>query len=350
MTSKILVIEDNPDMADNIVSILELAGFEVLSAGNGKAGVHLAQQSHPDLILCDVMMPELDGFGVLQILSNNPATADIPFVFLTARSDKDDFRKGMNLGADDYLVKPFDGHDLLNIIDVRLRKADLLKNSFRHELEHLQEFFERTRAHKEFDKLSGNRLRAYKKKEFVFMEDQAPNDLFYVVKGEVKSYKVTATGKELITGIHHPGDFIGYASLLDEKPYIESAITMEDSLLALIPKEDFIQLLYSDKEVAHQFIKLLSNNLAEAEERLLDLAYRSVRQRVARALLKISTQHNGNTEKVVTISRQDISNIVGTATESLNRTLADFRDEGLIDISGEGIRLTEKHKLEHIVE
>ncbi|HET7180271.1 MAG TPA: response regulator, partial [Chryseosolibacter sp.] len=102
----ILVIEDNEEMAENIVGILELANYNVLSAPNGKMGVVLAQQHLPDLVLCDVMMPELDGYGVLHILNKNPETAGIPFIFLTAKADKSDFREGMNLGADDYITKP----------------------------------------------------------------------------------------------------------------------------------------------------------------------------------------------------------------------------------------------------
>ena len=100
---RILLIEDNPEVSENTREIMELAGYEVVSAPNGKIGVELAQHENPDLIICDIMMPELDGYGVLHILSKKPETSTIPFIFLTAKTEKTDIRKGMNLGADDYL-------------------------------------------------------------------------------------------------------------------------------------------------------------------------------------------------------------------------------------------------------
>ena len=109
---KILLIEDNPDVRENTSEILSLANYKVTVAENGKIGVELAQQDRPDLIICDIMMPELDGYGVLHILSKKPETANIPFIFLTAKTEKGDIRKGMNLGADDYLTKPFDDTEL----------------------------------------------------------------------------------------------------------------------------------------------------------------------------------------------------------------------------------------------
>ena len=120
---KILLIEDNAEIRENTSEILSLANYSVITAENGKIGVELAQRERPDLIICDIMMPELDGYGVLHILSKKEDTASIPFIFLTAKTEKTDIRKGMNLGADDYLTKPFDDTDLLNAIETRLRKS-----------------------------------------------------------------------------------------------------------------------------------------------------------------------------------------------------------------------------------
>src|SRR5690606_35822258 len=129
-----------------------------------------------------------------------------------------------------------------------------------------------------------------------------------------------------------------YTPLLEEKVHSEYAEALEDTQVAIIPKHDFLTLLYSSKDVARKFIKLLSNNLEEAEKRLLDLAYQSVRQRVAGALLEISNKHaEPGRDGLICLARKDISGIIGTATESLNRTLADFRDEGLIDITPVGL-------------
>lgn len=351
MSYRILLIEDNAEMADNITSILELARYQVLYAPNGKTGVELAQQSRPDLILCDIMMPELDGYGVLHILNSDPETASIPFIFLTAKADRADFRTGMNLGADDYITKPFDGVDLLKVVEMRLKKSELIKATFGNTAQDVSAFFNKTRELKDFQKLSENRpVRTFKKGDLLFMEGQTPNDLYFVESGQIKTYKVNYDGKELITGVHKEGDFLGFVPLLEDKPYNDSAEALEDTKVSIIPKTDFISLIYSSRDVARKFIKLLSKNLDEMENRLLNIAYQSVRQRVATALLEMEDKFaQQNTKGIITMARKDISNIVGTATESLNRTLADFRDEGLIEMSGEGLKILNKAKLEKLV-
>src|ERR1035438_6247667 len=113
----ILLIEDNFEVRENTAEILELEHYNVLTAINGKDGVKLAHNKKPDLIICDIMMPELDGYGVLHILGKDPETASIPFIFFTSQSDKKDFRKGMSHGADDYLNKNIDEADLLEAIE-----------------------------------------------------------------------------------------------------------------------------------------------------------------------------------------------------------------------------------------
>ncbi len=123
LMKKILVIEDEPEMRRNLATILRLEAFQSLAAENGRVGVELARREKPDLILCDVMMPELDGYGVLAALRADSATVTIPFIFLTAKGEKPDVRAGMNLGADDYLTKPVAKTDLLAAIRSRLERA-----------------------------------------------------------------------------------------------------------------------------------------------------------------------------------------------------------------------------------
>src|SRR6201994_3914472 len=120
---RILVIEDEPEMRRNLTTVLRLEKFQALPVENGRIGVELAKKEKPDLILCDVMMPELDGYGVIAVLRANTKTAAIPFIFLTAKGEKPDIRAGMNLGADDYLTKPVAKADLLNAIRSRLERA-----------------------------------------------------------------------------------------------------------------------------------------------------------------------------------------------------------------------------------
>ena len=120
---KILIIEDEPEMRRNIATLLRFHEYEPIAAGNGREGVEAARREKPDLILCDVMMPELDGYGVLQALQTDVLLARTPFIFLTAKGEKDDLRSGMNLGADDYLTKPVANADLVRAIEARLRRS-----------------------------------------------------------------------------------------------------------------------------------------------------------------------------------------------------------------------------------
>jgi DNA-binding response OmpR family regulator len=350
MSQKILVIEDNADMCQNIASILKLGRYDVLTSNSGKQGIELVQQNPPDLILCDVMMPELDGYGVLHLLSKDPSTANIPFIFLTAKTDPRDFRMGMNLGADDYITKPFDGLELLNAIELRLKKNDLIKTTFRNTVTDIDDFFYKTKKLPDFQKLSDQRKsRIYKKKEFVFVEGEQPKYVYFVDKGLIKTFKATNEGKELITGLHRNGDFFGFVSLLEEKPNNESAIVLKESNVYMIPQQDFHTLIYGNKDIARKFIAMLASNLYDAENKLLELAYQSVRQRVATLLLKLNSQvDSSNGDKSITVARKDLSGMVGTTTESLNRTLVDFKNEGLIELLDKGLRIVQHTKLEKV--
>ena len=133
--TKILVIEDEANIRDNILELLEAEAFEAMAAENGIKGIDIAKQKKPDLIICDVMMPQLDGHGVLKALRQDPATAMIPFIFLTALADKTDTRRGMELGADDYLTKPCTPEELLKAISIRLEKQAVIN---RQQTEKLQ--------------------------------------------------------------------------------------------------------------------------------------------------------------------------------------------------------------------
>ena len=129
----ILLIEDNNEVRENTAEILELAGYQVSTAADGKKGVEQVQLQKPDLIICDIMMPVLDGHGALHLLSKNEDTASIPFIFLTAKAERSDFRKGMEMGADDYLTKPFNPKELFVRIKNLLDQRRLLREKFSEE-------------------------------------------------------------------------------------------------------------------------------------------------------------------------------------------------------------------------
>ncbi|MEO6883473.1 MAG: response regulator [Bacteroidia bacterium] len=345
---KILLIEDNVEMRENIAEILELANYKVLSAENGKIGVDMAKEEIPDLILCDIMMPDLDGYGVLHILSKDIRMSSIPFVFLTAKADKSEVRKGMNLGADDYLTKPFDKTELLDTIEVRLKRSDLFKKNYASNFTGFSEFVDE--AKKNFlpkINTSDYKMRSYKNKEMIYHEGDLPNNVYYVNKGKIKTCKMNQNGKELITGIYEQGDFFGYIATLEGVEYGDYATALENSEIALIPQDDFMTLIYANREVAARFIKILANNIAENEERLLGLAYNSVRNRVANALIQIQKKHIEDNKHIL-VSREDLANMVGTSTESLIRTLSDFKSEKIIETEGREIKILDMNGLEKV--
>lgn len=344
---KILLIEDNQAMRENTCEILELANYNVVTASNGKTGVDLALKENPDLIICDIMMPELDGYGVLYLISKNPTTAGIPFIFLTAKSEKADLRKGMSMGADDYLTKPFEEMELLNAVEARLRKNELFKKEFSKNIDGLNEFLANAKGLEELKKLSSERkAHHFRKKEAIYMEGDEPTGIVFINKGKIKTFKTNDDGKEFITGIHGPGDFIGYNDLIENAEHRETAETLEESEVVIIPKLDFFSLLYSNRDVAAKFIKMLSNNLQENESRLLNLAYNSVRKRVADALLTLQGRYTLNgTPQPFSVSREDLASMVGTATESVIRTLSDFKEEKLIEIKDKNIVIASTDRL-----
>jgi len=348
MSNKILVIDDNAEVCENIASILRLSRYDVLTSNTGKLGIEQAQQNHPDLILCDIAMPELDGYGVLHVLSKDPATAHIPFIFLTVKSELRDFRTGMNMGADDYITKPFDGHELLNVVELRLKKNVLIKSTFHNTATGNGDFLYTTKSLGEFQKLSGNhRSRVFQRKEFLFAEGEQPKYVYFIDCGLVKTFKSTHDGKELITGLYRNGDFLGFVPLLEGSLNNESAIVLKESQIQMMPQQDFLTLIYSNREIARKFMSMLARNLCEAGNMLLDLAYQSVRHRVAAVLIKLSDQSDPANQSI-TLARKDLSRMVGTTTESLNRTIMDFKNEGLIEIDQKGLRIVQHSRLEKV--
>ncbi len=344
----ILLIEDNADVRENTAEILTLAQYNVMTAVNGKEGVELAKKEKPDLIICDIMMPVLDGHGTLHLLSKNEETAGIPFIFLTAKAERSDFRKGMEMGADDYLTKPFDDVELLNAIESRLKKNDIFKREFSKNMAGIQDFMTEAKGIDSLKKLSEERdVRMYKKKDDIYKEGGYPKGIYFVSKGKVKTYQTSESGKELITELHKEGDFFGYLSLLQDEKYASSATALEDSEIYMIPKEDFFSLLYKNADVSRRFIELLSNNLRENEKQLVKLAYHSVRKRVAEALVKLSDTYKKDHEQrfSMNISREDLANMVGTATETVIRTLSDFKEDKFIEIAGGTVTILNYDKL-----
>jgi len=348
----ILVIEDNENIRENVIEILSLSDYNVIAARNGKEGIDMAQQKVPDLIICDIMMPGIDGYGVLHVLHKDTRTQNIPFIFLTSKSERSDFRAAMELGADDYITKPFAGNELLHAIEIRFAKIDVLKKALTPDLAGLNELRKTLDNTKTLEQVAGeSNINSYKKKQLIYREGQHPHYLYYIITGKVKTYKTHEDGKDLVMDLYNTGDFIGYTTLLEGGTYKENAETIEETELALIPKKEFEDLLNSNPAIAKKLISLLSKNVLIKEEQLLGIAYNTLRKKVAEALMSMYKKYHTNNKEPyqIDISREELAAIAGTATESLIRTLSDFKSENLIDIRTGKIIITDEKKLSNLI-
>ncbi|MBK6829132.1 MAG: response regulator [Chitinophagaceae bacterium] len=323
----ILVIDDNPDIRENTAEILELAGYKTFTAENGKKGVDAALKEKPDVIVCDIMMPDLDGYGVLHMLRKNEATQHTPFIFLTAKTV------------------------LLNAIEARLKKSAVLETKYAPSLQGVNQFIRDIRDSGLMSQLADQyEVLTLSKKQHLYQEGKRPRFLYYLVKGKIKGFKVHEDGKEYITDLFSEGDFMGYPALIEDKNYDDSTVVLEEAEVMQIPREDFLQMIYGDISIAAKFIRIITQNVKEKEERLMSLAYSSLRKRVAKALVDIHGKFNSTGEnKPIEISRDDIAHYVGTATESLIRTLSDFKGEKLIEIREGKINISNLEKLRNLL-
>jgi DNA-binding response OmpR family regulator len=343
MKQTILIIEDNTDIRESTAEILELAGYTAITAENGKIGVEIAQKQLPALIICDIMMPELDGYGVLYLLSKQPETAVIPFIFLTAKSERVDMRKGMEMGADDYLTKPFDDIELLNAIESRLSKQQKSQSFYTLGLKKLEDFSESITSFEGLKSLlATKKVRNLKKGQLLYFDGDASQGIYLVLSGKVKISKITEDGRELVTAIYCTDEYFGMYDAIVSRTHTENAEAIEDSTVCLLYKEQLDDILEKSAPLAMKFIHLLSETLHQKEEQLMQMAYHSVRKRLAETLLRVSEINGSETFK---ISRNDLAAMAGMATETVSRTLSDFKEESLLDKKGAEITLVSVEKL-----
>jgi CRP/FNR family transcriptional regulator, polysaccharide utilization system transcription regulator len=336
---KVLVVEDNLGIRENLQEILELDGYNVITASDGKEGAAIAQQELPDLILCDIMMPNLDGYGVLHVLSRNPDTLRIPFIFLTAKAEKGDVRKGMSLGADDYIIKPFDETDLLTTVENKLKKFESLGTSGIS-----------IDSHQKLDEIFGNKvLKSFNKKESIYREGDTANYVYLLTSGKVKLIRYSDDAKEMVIDLVKPGDYFGYWSVLQDEPNSEGAETLETCTIECIPRIDFMNTIEQEASVAGTFIKMLSNNLLAKEYKIVELAYNSVRKRVATALVSLADKYSVDTDKPfsMAVSRETLAGIAGTSIESSIRMLSEFKHDGLVDVDKANITILNYDRLKN---
>jgi CheY-like chemotaxis protein len=348
---KVLLIEDDIVVRENTAELLELANYKVFTAANGKIGVSEAKKQLPDIILCDIMMPELNGYGVLQILSKEQDTKHIPFIFLSAKTEHKDIRKGMDLGADDYITKPFDESELFSAIESRLARVAIIKENQEKDeknefdfsdsqlktLGQLKQFF--TENVEEFSFMPG---------EIIYHEGDNSNFVFLVNEGIVKTFKIDDQGKELITGLHKENDFFGFTSFSNNVTYQECASAIENVKVSRLLKSEFKSILQKNHEITFELIDYITDNVSEIKDQLLQMAYCSVRKKTANTILQFSEKMKKSNHNNPKISRTDLASIAGIATETFIRTLSDFKRDGLIDIEGRNIKILDIEKLKKV--
>jgi DNA-binding response OmpR family regulator len=349
MTKKILLIEDDAALRENTAELLELSSYDVITASNGKIGVEKARQLQPDIIICDIMMPELDGYGVLESLSKEEKTKFIPFIFLSAKTERKDVRKGMDLGADDYITKPFGEDELISAIESRLAKMAILmenrsvlqntedKDSEIKTLNDLKNFFDDNGKSFEFQQ-----------DENIYSEGQNSNYIFLVIKGVVKCYKFDEQGKELTMALYKEDDLFGYTSFAQNIPYQETATAIKNCTLVGISKEQLKLILDTNHKLTFELIQLLTDDLMGVKNQLLQMAYSSVNKKTATTILKFAEKLNRKPDDPIRISRSDLASVAGIATETFIRTMSSFKKEGLIEIEGRNIRILDLQKLQEI--
>ncbi len=344
----ILVIEDDPAIRSMIKEILETSGYKIEEAKNGKEGIELIESLSPDLILCDIMMPELDGHSVLHEFRKDPFHASIPFIFLTAKAAHADFRKAMELGADDFIIKPFQGEELIKAVESRLKKRKQL--DFRnHKLRNSG-----SPSNSKLDGLSvlkkitkDYKVRHIKKNQIIYYELDSPHGLYFIKEGKVKTIKLDDHSRELTIAIYGKDDYLGISAMFSNEVYSESAIAVEDCQLYLIPKEKIEQIIIQYPEISRQFIKILSHSIGEKENQLVELAFHSAKKRVADSILKLYGQTEQNLG-CLKVSREDLATMAGVAGETVSRSLTYFKKLGLIEKKGGMIVILNAERLKTI--
>jgi len=350
MIKKILLIEDDTALRENTAELLELANYKVLTAPDGEKGVLVAKTSHPDVIICDIMMPKLDGYGVLTALSEDNRTKSIPFIFLSAKTERKDVRLGMERGADDYLTKPFEESELIGAIESRIARSGILKEA--HEEKLYDDLASEARVKsihqlKNFIDDNGEEFR-FNLGDSIYREGDNSNLVYLVIKGNAKTHKLDEQGKELITGIYKTDDFFGFTSFTKNIPYQEYATAMEDSVLIGLHKDKLKMVLEHNGELVMELLQLLSENLSQIKEQLLQMAYGSVRKKAASTLLKFAEKLEEDEAGNIHVLRSDLASVAGMATETLIRTLSAFKKEGIIEIKDRDIKILDMDRLQKI--
>jgi CRP-like cAMP-binding protein/ActR/RegA family two-component response regulator len=347
----VLLIEDDLALRENTAEILELSNYEVITASNGLIGISQAEKYLPDIILCDIMMPRLDGYKVFEKLSSNKNTKYIPFVFLSVKAEIQDIRKGMNLGADDYITKPFTEDDLLSVIEKRLAKASILHDSVvDNNVITAEPYDEEIKTLNDLKNYFDDYgiLFEFNKDDIIYRQGEHSNFIYLINKGAVKCYQIDEQGKELVTALYKEDDLFGFTSFIHNTPYKETATAIEDIKLFAIPIIEFKDILNNNHKVVLEIIELLADNLSTLKEQLLQMAYSSVNKKTAATIIQFAEKLNYKPGETIKISRSDLASVAGIAPETFIRALTIFKNTGIIKADGKNFKIVDLEKLKKI--
>jgi CRP-like cAMP-binding protein len=351
MKRKILLIASEPAIRSCVSEILELADYNLLQANDGKTGVEIANLEAPDVVITDLSLAGLDGYGVLHLLQGKSWFGNAVFIVLCGACDKNELRKAMELGADDVIIKPFEGTELLSSLETRIRKKEL-GGQWRKKEEMVALVAETEKEMQDY-LVKDRNIDRYNKKQIIIKEGERPTKLFYVVNGKARSFKTHPDGKDLVIELYGPGDYLGFIEIINGTNHEETVEAIDYTEIALIPRHDFEELLSQNGLASRKFMEKIASRAVRMQNRLLWLAYHSLRQKVAAALLHLKAKYDqpANGSFAINMNRAAFASIAGTAIESSIRTLSEFKAEHLIELEQDGtIRLLNEKKLQQLVE
>ncbi|MCF8716448.1 response regulator [Joostella atrarenae] len=336
--NKILLIEDDKMLRENTVELLKLSKkYKVFSADNGLSGIEMAKEIQPDIILCDIMMNPIDGYKVYNELKSDLKTSQIPFVFISAKGEYKDIRFGMNLGADDYLTKPYTEEDLNEAIDQRLKKVkrikkDLKRNQFLRKNIDTIDLFKKN-AH----------LKVFKKDSVVYDDLTNTNNLYLIKSGLIKSYQLDTTGKILGLYLFKSNDYIGNFSMNNKTKSIggNKSVCIQDTVVYCLSTQKLSELIDSSPSIGKAIIDFLTRYIYNIQNQFLPIIYGNSRSKTLTTLHRLKKILTDENTKFIDLPRHDIANFAGMSTETLIRTLKILEKERVITLDKKKIYINE---------
>jgi CRP-like cAMP-binding protein/FixJ family two-component response regulator len=335
---RLLLIDSDPKESKKMTEILEIGGYKVELARQGREGLRKAEVIKPDLIISRIVLKGGDGFSILYSIRQDKNLAGIPFIMLAENAEREDRRRAMELGADDFISKPFSEPELLKSIEIQLTRYQQLKNKFSekdkeadHQLLHEEPWVRLL--------IQDRKIQHYREGDQIYRNGNHPAYVYYLLEGRIKLYYLNEKGKELTTDIVTSGEFFGYESVLSNHEYKQNSMALIDSEILRISSDEFISIMQGDTSIANGLLKVISAKFSKKEGDMLSLAYDSVRGRIGLKLIYLSEKLN--TDRLG-ISRKDLASLAGTSIETVVRVLSSLKEEGIIELHEHEIILKDK--------